>query len=148
MFFEIKKKIEAHDTVIIHRHENPDGDAMGSQLGLRALIRENYPEKTVYVVGDAPRRFAFMEGACMDEIADNAYEGALAIVLDSASAHLVSDKRFATARDSVRMDHHLFCEKFCGTELVDTSFESCAGLVAELARVVGWRLSPLAAKSL
>ena len=148
MFFEIKKKIEAHDTVIIHRHENPDGDAMGSQLGLRALIRENYPEKTVYVVGDAPRRFAFMEGACMDEIADDAYEGALAIVLDSASAHLVSDKRFATARDSVRMDHHLFCEKFCGTELVDTSFESCAGLVAELARVVGWRLSPLAAKSL
>ena len=148
MFFEIKKKIEAYDTIIIHRHENPDGDALGSQLGLRALIRENYPEKTVFVVGDAPRRFAFMEGSTMDEIPDGAFTNALSIVLDSAATHLVADKRFTTAASTVRIDHHLYCEKNCEIELVDTSFESCAGLVAHLARTVGWRLSPTAAKLL
>ena len=51
MFFEIQKKIEAYDTIIIHRHENPDGDALGSQIGLATLLRENYPEKKIYIVG-------------------------------------------------------------------------------------------------
>ncbi len=148
MFFEVKKKIEAYDTIIIHRHENPDGDALGSQIGLYALIRENYPEKTVYMVGDMSSRFSFMESAVMDEISDEVYKDALAIVLDTSASHLISDKRFSLAKDTIRIDHHLFCETICALEVVDTSYESCAGLVAEFARVTGLRLTPLAAKSL
>ena len=148
MFFEVKKKIEMYDKIIIHRHENPDGDALGSQIGLAALLRENYPEKKIFMVGDMSRRFAFMEGSEMDTIADEEYEGALAIVLDTSASHLISDKRYTLAKETVRMDHHLFCEKICDTELVDTSFESCAGLVAEFARVGGLRQTSLSAKSL
>ena len=147
MFFEIKKKIEAYDTIIIHRHENPDGDALGSQIGLATVLRENYPEKKIYTVGDMSRRFAFMEGSEMDTIADELYSKALAIVLDTSASHLISDKRYTTAKETVRMDHHLFCEKICDLELVDTSFESCAGLVAEFVRVTGLRQTPLSAKS-
>ena len=148
MFFEIQKKIEAYDTIIIHRHENPDGDALGSQIGLATLLRENYPEKKIYIVGDMSRRFAFMEGAQMDEICDEVYADALAIVLDTSASHLISDKRYPLAKETVRIDHHLFCEKICDLELVDTSFESCAGLVGEFARVCGLRQTPLSAKSL
>ena len=148
MFFEVKKKIEMYDKIIIHRHENPDGDALGSQIGLAALLRENYPEKKIFMVGDMSRRFAFMEGSEMDTIADEEYEGALAIVLDTSASHLISDKRYTLAKETVRMDHHLFCEKICGLEVVDTSFESCAGLVAEFARVTGLRQTSLSAKSL
>ena len=46
MFEAIKRAIEAHDTVILHRHATPDGDALGSQIGLKHLILENYPGKT------------------------------------------------------------------------------------------------------
>ena len=106
-------------------HENPDGDALGSQIGLATLLRENYPEKKIYIVGDMSRRFAFMEGSEMDTIADEVYKDALAIVLDTSASHLISDKRYATAKTTVRMDHHLFCEKICELEYVDTSFESC-----------------------
>ena len=148
MFFEVKKKIEMYDKIIIHRHENPDGDALGSQIGLAALLRENYPEKKIFMVGDMSRRFAFMEGSEMDTIADEEYEGALAIVLDTSASHLISDKRYTLAKETVRMDHHLFCEEICGLEVVDTSFESCAGLVAEFARVTGLRQTSLSAKSL
>lgn len=148
MFFEVKKKIEMYDTIIIHRHENPDGDALGSQIGLATLLRENYPEKKVYIVGDMSRRFAFMEGSEMDEVTDEVYRDALAIVLDTSASHLISDKRYASAKETVRFDHHLFCEKICDLEVVDTSFESCAGLVAEFARVTNLRQTPLSAKSL
>lgn len=39
MFEAIKKAVEEHETVIIHRHATPDGDALGSHLeaGPRAL---------------------------------------------------------------------------------------------------------------
>ena len=148
MYFEIQKKIEAYDTIIIHRHENPDGDALGSQIGLAALLRENYPEKKIYIVGDMSRRFAFMEGSEMALITDEVYKDALAIVLDTSASHLISDKRYSLAKETVRIDHHLFCEKICDIELVDTSFESCAGLVADFARVTGLRQNTLSAKSL
>ncbi|HRX45501.1 MAG TPA: bifunctional oligoribonuclease/PAP phosphatase NrnA, partial [Acholeplasmataceae bacterium] len=45
--------IESYDQIIIHRHARPDMDAIGSQYGLYLTIKENYPDKRVYVVGDS-----------------------------------------------------------------------------------------------
>ena len=61
MFEAILEQIKTFDTIIIHRHYKPDGDAMGSQIGMKQLLMENFPEKTVYAVGDEPRFFSFME---------------------------------------------------------------------------------------
>ena len=148
MFEAVLQAIEAYDKIIIHRHNRPDGDAMGSQLGLKHLILENYPHKTVYAVGDAPGYFGFMEGAVIDQIPDSEYAGALAVILDSASTHLISDSRYTLAEKTVRIDHHIFCEKIADIEVVDTSFESCCGMIAQLAYECSLRLNPLAAKSL
>ena len=45
MFEKILQLIEKYDTIIIHRHQNPDGDALGSQIGLKNIIEVNYPHK-------------------------------------------------------------------------------------------------------
>ena len=148
MFEHVLKVIERFDRIIIHRHNRPDGDAMGSQIGLRELLRHNYPTKEVYTVGDSTGFFGFMEGADMDEIADEAYEGALAIVLDCGAEHLISDNRWKTAACTVRLDHHIFVGKLADQEVIDTSFESCCGIVTQLAVECGWAFTPLAAKSL
>ena len=148
MFEQIKNVIERFDRILIHRHSRPDGDAMGSQIGLRELLRHNYPEKEVLAVGDSTGFFGFMEGAVMDEVADEAYENALAIVLDCGAEHLISDTRWKTAAATARMDHHIFTGKLAEFEVIDTYFESCCGMVAALAEESGWALTPLAAKSL
>ena len=148
MFEAIKKAIEEHETVIIHRHATPDGDAMGSQVGLKHLIKENYPGKAVYTVGDGAGRYAFMADSAMDEVPDEAYARALAIVLDTSGRTLISDSRFEKAKTTARIDHHLFIEQICQIEAIDTSFESCCGLVAAMAQECGWRMPPLAAQSL
>ena len=148
MFEQIKNVIERFDRILIHRHSRPDGDAMGSQIGLRELLRHNYPEKEVLAVGDSTGFFGFMEGAVMDEVADEAYENALAIVLDCGAEHLISDTRWKTAAATARMDHHIFTGQLADHEVIDTSFESCCGMVAALAEESGWALTPLAAKSL
>jgi len=148
MFEQILEEIRQASRIIIHRHSKPDGDALGSQIGLKHIIRENFPEKEVYMVGDEAGRYSFMEDAVMDQIPNEYYDDALAVILDTSSPALISDDRYTRAARSVRMDHHIFCEKIAQVEVTDTSYESCCGLVTEFARESDLRLTPTAAKAL
>lgn len=148
MFQDILNEIKAYDRIIIHRHSKPDGDAIGSQVGLKHLIRENFPGKEVYAVGDPAGHYSFIPDSVMDEVTDEQYRGALAIVLDCGSSSLISDDRYKTAARTARMDHHIFCETICSTEYVETSYESCCGMVAHLAMECGLRLTPISAQAL
>lgn len=148
MFENILQLIRQHDRIIIHRHSNPDGDAIGSQIGLKHILLENFPGKEVYVVGDDARHYRFMDDSIMDVIPDDYYKDALAIVLDTSAKKLISDDRYTLARSTARLDHHIFCETICQEEVTDTSFESCCGLVAAFAKESSLALSPIAAKSL
>ena len=148
MFENAIRMIRAHKRIIIHRHTHPDGDALGSQIGLREIIRENFPDKEVWIVGDDPARYAFMEGAAPDVIDDDRYDEALAIVLDTSSKDLISDARYATAAATLRLDHHIPIGKICDEEIVDTSFESCCGLITAMAQEAELTVNRLAAKSL
>ena len=148
MFEKVLEKIKQYDTIIIHRHNNPDGDALGSQIGLKHIICENFPEKTVYMVGDEAGRYSFMADSVMDEIDDAVYADALAVILDTSARKLISDERYTLAKDTVRIDHHIFCEEIAGTEITDSTFESCCGMIAAFAQECGLSLPLAAAQSL
>lgn len=148
MFEAILEKIKSYDTIILHRHSRPDGDALGSQIGLKHILRGNFPGKQVFAVGDEAGFFRFMEDCVMDTLPDAAFSGALSIILDCGAPSLVSDDRWQLAKETARIDHHLFSGKFADTEVIDSSYESCCGLIAQLALESGLRLNPLAAKSL
>lgn len=138
------EKIEAYDRIIIHRHTRPDLDAIGSQVGLKAVIEENYPNKEVYTVGDASK-FDFQND--MQDIDDALFEGALCIILDVAVAHLVSDSRYSMAKEVLVIDHH---QNACTIEgnvsvIVDTTYSAAAELVADLALQANWVINEKAA---
>jgi phosphoesterase RecJ-like protein len=146
MFETIKKEIENYNRIIVHRHSKPDGDALGSQMGLKYILKENYPQKEIYAVGDMTERYSFMVEEPMDEIPDDLYNGALAIVLDTSAKALISDNRYTLAEKTLRIDHHIFVEKIADIEVTDTSFESCCGMIAAFAKEGEYALSPRAAK--
>ena len=148
MFEQILELVVRYPRIILHRHKNPDGDALGSQLGLRHILRDSFPDKEILAVGDMSDRYAFMVDEPMDTVPDEAYEGALAIVLDTSAKALICDERYTTAAATARMDHHIFCEEICQVEITDTSFESCCGLVTAFAKECGLTVSPVAAKLL
>ena len=148
MFEKICHELHAFDTIIIHRHNKPDGDALGSQIGLKHILLENFPDKQIFAVGDDARFFGFMDDAVMDQIPDSAYENALAVILDCGAPALISDSRYQLARRTVRIDHHLFTQTIADVEVIDSSFESCCGMIAQLAKESGFRLNTVAAKSL
>lgn len=147
MFKEALKLIKKYNRIIIHRHNHPDGDALGSQKGLAALLKDNFPKKEIYVVGDEAKRLPFMEQK-MDEIPDEFYKDALAIILDCGSARMICDDRYKTAAKTLRFDHHIFAEKIADLDIVDSTYESACGLVAMFAKECKLKLSPVSATAL
>ena len=144
MFEAVLDCIKEYDTIIIHRHSRPDGDAMGSQIGMKHIILEKFPEKTVYMVGDSTKFFGFLPDSVMDEIPDSAFQGALCLLLDFAAPHLASDDRYKLAAKTARIDHHIYCETFTDVEVVDSSFESCCGMVTAFAVESGLKINETA----
>ena len=46
----ILDKIKQYDKIIIFRHKRPDGDAVGSTMGLREILRISFPEKDIRLI--------------------------------------------------------------------------------------------------
>ena len=148
MFSDFVSKLKEYDTIIIHRHKNPDGDAIGSQVGLKHVIMATWPEKKVYTVGDEAGRYSFMNDSVMDEVPDSAYENALAVVLDCGGENMVCDERYKTAKENMRMDHHMYTGAFTGTEVIDSTYESCCGMLAEMVKSCNLKTDDIGALSL
>ena len=148
MFEQIIETIRAHGRIILHRHKNPDGDALGSQVGLWHILRDSFPEKEVYMVGDMTPRYAFIPDRPMDEMTDEQFASALSIILDTSSPALISDDRYTLAARTARIDHHIFIEQIADVEVTDNSQESCCGLITAFAMECGLTVSPAAAKAL
>ncbi|HNZ49874.1 MAG TPA: bifunctional oligoribonuclease/PAP phosphatase NrnA [Bacilli bacterium] len=146
MYQQIFQKIKEFDTIIIHRHQRPDGDALGSQIGFKEALKTSFPQKQVFAVGDTNERLAFV--GKMDEIADEVYERALVFVLDTAEEFLISDYRYVKGQFLIKMDHHIPRGEFGNLVLVDTNFESCAGLISDFLFQTGMKLNTVAAQAL
>lgn len=100
----ILTQIKAYDTIIIHRHINPDPDALGSQGGLAASIQAAYPHKRVLKAGGEVGNLAWL--STMDDVQDADYQNALVIAVDTADTPRVSDQRFNTGKFLIKIDHH------------------------------------------
>jgi len=143
---EVYNLIQEYNVIIIHRHSRPDGDALGSQLGLKDAIINTFPNKEVYVVGDETLRYGFI--GKMDEVDDEKYNGALVFLLDSSDSALLSDERYKNAKMKIKIDHHIFKEEYADLEIIDNSFESCCGLLADLIFSTNMKLTDVGAKAL
>lgn len=131
MINKLIESIKKYDSIIIHRHNRPDLDALGSQLGLARSIQSTFPSKRVYVVGDSSNRYAFI--GKMDEIEDSVYEGALAIICDVAVSALVSDNRYLLAKEVFVVDHHTNSSDIVGAyTIINSEKAACAEYIAEI----------------
>ena len=145
MYKEIVDLTKKYKTIIIHRHKNPDGDALGSRLGIKRLIELNYPNRLVYAVGDE-NTFAFL--GKMDIIEDDVYNDALVIILDVSVARLVSDDRFKLAKHIIVIDHHLNSADIGDTVYINSDFIACAEIVCDIAIKNNWKIDNIGATPL
>lgn len=146
MFIDIINKIKEFDTIIIHRHYRPDGDALGSQIGLKEIIKENFKNKKVYAVGDENPSVDYVGN--MDIISDEEYLNSLVIILDSSTEDMINDLRYKKAKFTIKIDHHLSGADYANINYVDTSEISCASLIARDFYNLGYKIPSIAARAL
>jgi bifunctional oligoribonuclease and PAP phosphatase NrnA len=140
----ILEKIKEYQTIIIHRHQRPDLDAIGSQVGLKLLLEGQFPEKKIFVVGEL-NTMSYL--AKMDEVKGETYQDALVIITDVAVSHMISDVRYQLAKEIIIIDHH---ENDTDVERVsihykDTSYNSACEMIIDFAKTHGFHLSKDAA---
>ena len=127
MLSKIRKKIEEAPVITIFRHVNPDMDAVGSQMGLKAAIEHLWPEKKVYALGGMTK-----DGFVMDQTDDETVKGSLAILLDTSNRDRIDDDRYLSAKDKIRLDHHVKVEDLADLDYVDDKASATGEILAQL----------------
>jgi len=133
-FSLIFKKIKEANRIVIYRHESPDFDALGTQMGLYEYIKFNWPEKEVHYVGDNVNNFMPRIFPVAQELDDEFYKTPyLAIVVDTANVNRIAKwHNGENATDIIKMDHHPEAEdnKFGTVSSVHPEMAAASELVA------------------
>ncbi len=138
--------IEQYRTIIISRHIRPDGDAVGSTMGLRHVLRDTYPEKNIYLVDDDFADYlAFCGGE--DTLPEEAYKGALLIVIDTGTRKRISNHNYALAEKIIKIDHHIEADPYGDINWVEDFRSSACEMIADFCMTFRGKLtlSPTAA---
>lgn len=125
------------EKIAIVGHVHPDGDCVGSCLGLRQYLSDNMPEKTVTVyLEPITKNLQFLHGSDVVAPIEAAidFDGDLCISMDVSSTDRLGEgiHAFQHAKHTLVIDHHvtnpLFGEKNC----VDGDASSCCQVLYEL----------------
>jgi phosphoesterase RecJ-like protein len=138
--------IRDHDRFLVVAHENPDGDALGSLLGLTLGLRALGKEALMYVAGSAPLpaeyRFLALD-ELRREVPPDIGERVL-LAVDCANERRISEERSAVegAAMVVDIDHHHDNSRFGEVNLVVDDASSTAEIVRDLLRELDVALTP------
>ena len=129
----ILSAIKRYDRIAIFRHEKPDFDALGSQMGLATWIKDNFPNKEVRVLGDNHVTFTPRLYPEMDRLAESWFnEPFLAFIVDTANTSRVADPRFKKAKFKIKIDHHPEVEKYGKIQVVKTNACAAAEIITDI----------------
>lgn len=135
---EINKKIECAKNITILMHEYPDGDSIGSALGMFGYIKDRFNKKDVQILGKKiPEAFLILEN--INEIKEeNAFETIdLVIIVDLHNRKRLYDYEYLIdiAKDVIVIDHHLGEPDFPCISLVDSTYPAACQMVYEILRM-------------
>ena len=141
-----------HDRLLLVTHENPDGDALGSIIGLKLGLDELGKDATMFLGGDTdpPQEYSFLQ---LDDLVRSLPEDAetrLLVALDCASASRMGlpDGALERAPLSVNIDHHHDNTRFARINLVVADASSTGEIVRDLLDALGVELNRAIAEAL
>lgn len=155
MTSDLKAVVQAlrdQDDYVLMTHENPDGDALGSMLGLSLALRQLGKKTTMYLPGpaDIPHEFRFMP---LEELVRGEPDDLLGrplIAVDAANeSRLGHDGRLLEkAPYVVNIDHHHDNSRFGKANLVVPDASSTSEVLRDVMQELGVQLTPEIAEAL
>lgn len=150
--------IEAHDRFLVTTHVRPDGDALGSEVGMAGLLRQKGKDVRVVNASFTPPRYKFLDphGTLFEHLGTNVQAAELGdreavVILDLSSWDQLGEmapivRGFAGPR--VVVDHHVSQDDLGATFLKDTSAEATGALVVRAFHALGGTITPEVAEGL
>ncbi len=138
---QVVELIETKRKFGITTHIKPDGDGVGSSLGLCWLLRSLGKEAEVIVHGDVPIAYLTLPGA--DEIRDvkaidNEYDAVFVIECSDLDRPGISglDREF-----TVNIDHHATSEHFGTINWIDSTASAVGEMIYNLCKAIGGKIT-------
>jgi len=122
------KMVEQAQTVAILGHVRPDGDCIGSALGLLNYLKEQYPQKTIQVYLEKPaKKFSYLlhfDSISQELDPELVYD--LCICLDSGDVERLGPYAvyLEHAKESICLDHHITNGGFAKVNIVEAQVSS------------------------
>ncbi len=144
--------IEKHDRFLVTTHVRPDGDALGSEVGMAGFLRQKGKDVRVVNSSRTPPRYDFLDpkgelfghfGTSVnpEDLADRE----VAVILDLSAWSQLGDmadyiRGFKGPR--VVVDHHVSQDDLGAIFFKDTTAEATGTLVVRLMRALGGTFTP------
>ena len=139
---DVLRQIEQRERFVLTSHARPDGDAVGSALACRQVLRAMGKHADVILHDGVPRIYRSLPFA--DEVLQSnsvvgSYEAA--IILECDSIHRT---RLAGLEDRflISIDHHVSGRPFAHVNWIDPHAVATAEMIFRLAREAGVKFSP------
>jgi phosphoesterase RecJ-like protein len=145
-------EVRDRDRFILTAHEGPDGDALGSLLGMHHLLTQLGKDSLMFMAAKEfplpiEYRFLPLEEVFHEPPADMADR--TVVFLDCGNIdRMPVDFLTEGGNFIINIDHHHDNTRFGDANLVDTAASSTAEIVYELGRRLGGRLTPEIASAL
>jgi phosphoesterase RecJ-like protein len=137
------KLIRERNSFVISSHLRPDGDAIGSSLGLMHVLEAMGKQATVCFVDPIPVNFQFLDGrdriACTFPVAD----AAIFLECDSIERSSIDRRQFDAASPglTINIDHHRSGREFADFNWIDSEAAAVGCMVYDLAIAAGIPIS-------
>ena len=141
MLSQVVELIETKHRFGITTHIKPDGDGVGSSLGLCWLLRSLGKEAEVIVHGDVPIAYRTLPGA--DEIrdvkvVDNEYDAVFVIECSDLDRPGIAGLQ---NEFTVNIDHHTTSEHFGTINWIDSTASAVGEMIYNLCKAIGGRIT-------
>ena len=137
-----RRALDRASAVLITTHVNPDGDAMGSLLGLASILRSQGKHVTTVLPTKAPSNLTWMPGADTTMVWNGHQEqrqllnhADTIVVLDLNDLGRLGDLGSAISEATsvkINIDHHTHPEDFASLQWIDTDAPAVCAMLADL----------------
>ena len=138
---EILKEIKNAEKTVILTHESPDGDAVGSSLAMKFMLKELGKEADV-IIPEYSRMFQFLPSASEIKVDSEIQKYDLAISVDCANLkRMAKNEYFEQAKKNIVIDHHGSNNMYGDLNYVNPVSPACCEILAGMADYFGIKIT-------
>ncbi len=147
---KIIDSVDASQSICVVGHVRPDGDCIGSQLGLGLALINQGKEVTIWNQDSVPDKLAFLDPQKLVQKPKKDRKFDLVIATDAASFERLgmTGEKIGDRKLFINIDHHASNTRYADINWVSPKEPSSGELIFKLLKAANWSITPAIADCL